>query len=301
MRLAISTIFFFLVILPVGQTLAQDSLRILSWNVKMLPGIGKGNNRRAKAVVQQLQQQVYDVIVFQEVFQPRARKILVKKLQQQYPYQTRVLNKKTLAFKTNGGVIILSRHPIKKTKQIRYRQRQGIDRMARKGALLAEIDFKQKPVQVVGTHLQAFGTTDVMYAQYQQLHAELLKPYEQPLVPQVICGDFNTIKNLPPQLPPSVTQSMIDRLARYTVMMKTLQAEDGELLGEQQYTMDRPFNDLCKKRKEYRLLIDYCLFKSNGLKQFEMWRQVKVMRQQWHKNHRDLSDHFGLEAVVTFR
>jgi endonuclease/exonuclease/phosphatase family metal-dependent hydrolase len=235
------------------------------------------------------------------VFQPRARNIIRKALQNHYPHQTKVLNKKTLALKTNGGVMILSRHPIKRTEEIRYRQRQGIDRLARKGALLAEIEFRGRPLQIVGTHLQAFGTTAVMYAQYHQLHNELLKRFEQTQVPQIICGDFNTLKNLPPQLPPSVTQSMIDRLARYPVMMSTLQAQDGELLGEQQFTIDRPFNDLCKTRKEYRLLIDYFLLKPNGLSLFEVSRQVRIVRQRWHKNHHDLSDHFALEAVLTFR
>lgn len=298
MRLTISSFFVLCFLLP---THAQDSLRILSWNVKMLPGIGKGNYRRANAIAEQLQHLRYDVIVFQEMFQPRARNIIVKKLRHLYPYGTSVLNKKTIALKSNGGVMILSRHPIKRTGQIRYRQRQGIDRLARKGALLAEILFKEKAVQVVGTHLQAFGTTDVMYAQYQQLHEELLKPSQGERVPQIICGDFNTIKNLPPQLPRDVTQQMMNRLARYSVMINTLQVEDGDLLGEHQYTMDRPVNDLCKSRKEYRLLIDYCFLKNNGSPGLSVSRQVKILRHPWHKNHQDLSDHFGLEAVVTFQ
>lgn len=136
MRLAIVKILLFILLLP--QLQAQDSLRILSWNVKMLPGIAKGNNRRAKAIAEQIQKHSYDVIVLQEAFQPRPRNIIAKRLKANYPYQTKVLNKKTLTLKTNGGVMMMSRHPIGEVKEIRYSKREGIDRMARKGALLAE-------------------------------------------------------------------------------------------------------------------------------------------------------------------
>lgn len=263
--------------------------------------IAKGNNRRAKAIVEQIQKHSYDVIVFQEAFQPRPRNIITKRLKAIYPHQTKVLNKKPLALKTNGGVMMISRHPIGEVKEIRYAKREGIDRMARKGALLAEVDLGKRKVQLIGTHLQAFGSTETMYAQYRQLHDQLLAAHEKPGVAQIVCGDFNTIKKLPPQLPPPVTQSMVERLARYDVMMKTLGTQDGDLVGEQQFTMDRPYNDLCKSRKEYRLLIDYCLLKPNGLQNINARRVVKIMRHPWHKKYKDLSDHFALEALLTFQ
>jgi endonuclease/exonuclease/phosphatase family metal-dependent hydrolase len=282
------------------QSFSQDSLRCLSWNIKMLPGIAKGNNRRAKVILEKLKNHRYDILVFQEMFSPRARNIIRKGLNDLYPHQSNLLNKKAFAIKASGGVMILSRYPISFTKQIRFNNREGIDRMARKGALLTELNMNGKVVQIIGTHLQAFGSPEVMYGQYKQLHDELLKPNQKDNVPQVICGDFNTIKKLPPQLPPSVTQAMVDRLARYSVMINTLQATDGELLGEQQFTMDRPFNDLCKSRKEYRLLIDYFLLRPNGVSDVSLSRQVKIIRQPWHKKYSDLSDHYGLEALLTF-
>ncbi|MBY0434728.1 MAG: sphingomyelin phosphodiesterase [Cyclobacteriaceae bacterium] len=280
---------------------AQDSLRVLSWNVQMLPSFIKSNGKkkRSKAIVNQLKQHSFDVIVFQEMFHRRSRNIISKGLRELYPYQTKVLNHKWLAFKTNGGVMIFSRHPITAMKQIRYKSREGIDRMSRKGALLAELSVNGKPLQVAGTHLQAFGSQPVMYAQYQQLHDELLKPNQSNGVPQLVCGDFNTLKSLPPKLPEDISQEMVNRLARYPVMLETLKATDGELEGNQQFTMDRPFNDLCKTRKEFRLLIDYVLLRPNGLEKYSVKRNVKIMRQAWHPDHQDLSDHFGLEAVFT--
>ena len=160
------------------------------------------------------------------------------------------------------------------------------------------MDVRGKKVQVIGTHLQAFGKKEIMYSQYKQLHDELLKPTLLPNVPQIICGDFNTLKEVPAQVPASLPANFEERIARYPVMLQTLQAEDGELKGSQQYSMDRPNNDLCKKRKEFRLLLDYFLIRSNQSAAYIPHRQIIMIKKKWHKDHNDLSDHYSLEAVV---
>ena len=294
----IFTIGFYLLSFPI---VAQDSLKILSWNIQMLPSVAKagGKAKRARAIAAQLNLRDYDVVVFQELFHKRSRRIITNGLKENYPNHTPVLNKKFLALKTNGGVMLFSKHPIKEVHQIRYKDRQGFDRMARKGALMAELDIHGKSIQVIGTHLQAFSTQEILYSQYHQLSAELLSSHEKDAVPQFICGDFNTLKALPPKLPADISQDFINRLPRYQFMLQTLNAQDGDLSGEQQFTMDRPYNDLCETRKEYRLLLDYILVRPQGLKVYSIRRQVQIMRAPWHKDHRDLSDHFGLEAVAT--
>ena len=195
--------------------------------------------------------------------------------------------------------MIFSRYPSKEVHEIRYTDRSGFDKLSRKGALLAEMTVHGKTIQVIGTHLQAFGAAEIMYSQYNQLYTELLKPYTKPDVPQFICGDFNTIKSIPTELPAGITQDIVNRLARYPKMLQTLDVEDYDLLGPQQYTMDRPYNDLCKQRKEYRLLLDYVLVRSSNDIPYSVSRRVKIMRHPWHKNHMDLSDHFALEAIVS--
>lgn len=266
----------------------------------MLPRFVNANSKgkRAKVIVEQLKKHPYDVVVFQELFKKRSRRIITKGLAREFPYHTKVLNKKAITLKTNGGVMLFSRYPIKATHEIQYKDRTGFDKLSRKGALLAEIDVHGKTIQVVGTHLQAFGPTDIMYSQYQQLHDELLQPQTKPGVPQFICGDFNTIKTIPAQLPSGVTQEQVNRLARYPVMLKTLEVHDYELLGDQQYTMDRPYNDLCTTRKEFRLLLDYVFLRAPEGISYTVTRRVKIMRHPWHVEHQDLSDHFGVEAVV---
>ncbi len=302
-RISFKLLFFTILLLLISNhTRSQDSLSLLSWNIQMLPII-KSNHKaiRARAIVNQLNQRGYDVVVFQELFQKRSRRIITKGLTQKYPYHTRVLNKKTIAFKTNGGVMLFSKYPIKQVYQIRFKYRSGIDKMSRKGALMAELDVNGKIIQVAGTHLQAFGAQEIMYSQYAQLASDLLERHAKQNVPQLICGDFNTIKSIPPSLPADISQSFIDRLARYSVMLETLRASDGELLGKQQFTMDRPNNDLCETRKEYRLLLDYFFIRPNGSTNFSINRRVQIIKQRWTKEHEDLSDHYGLEAVLSLK
>ncbi len=279
----------------------QDSLKILSWNIQMLPrGINhNGKAKRARAIAEQFKKSPYDVVVFQELFYRRSRRIITKGLQSEFLAQTKVLNNKSIALKTNGGVMIFSRHPIKEVKEIRFKDRSGPDRLSRKGAMLAELNVNGKIIQVIGTHLQAFGMQETMYSQYQQLYDELLKPNGKNGVPQLICGDFNTIKTIPKNLPANLPKNFEQRIARYETMLQTLRASDGELNGEQQFTMDRPNNDLCKKRKEFRLLLDYFLFRPMTSNLTIAKRKVQIIRYPWRTGNKDLSDHFALEAVAT--
>lgn len=277
----------------------QDTLRVLSWNVQMLPfpAPPHGKAKRARAIASILKEHNQDIVVFQEAFKRRSRRILRRELSKLFPYLTDVLNQKTLSLKTNGGVMIFSRHPITTVHEIRFIKRTGYDKFARKGAMLAEIQFHGKPIQVLGTHLQAFGTDDILISQYNQMRTELLDPHLRTGVPQFLLGDFNTRKV--PSVPAGLSGTTPMPQTRYSAMLQTLESEDGDLEGPQQYTMDRPYNDLCKRRKEARLLLDYVLVRPAEIN-LEVRREVKIFRKQWTKDHQDLSDHFALEALIIF-
>jgi endonuclease/exonuclease/phosphatase family metal-dependent hydrolase len=278
---------------------AQDTLRLLTWNIQMLPfpAPPHGKTKRARAIAELLHQERHDVVVFQEAFKRRSRRILRRELKGSFPFQTNVLNKKVVSIKVSGGVMIFSRHPIDSVHEIRYTKRTGYDKLSRKGAVLAEINFRGKAIQVVGTHLQAFGTDDILISQFSQMRKELLDPHARFGVPQFLLGDFNTRK-VPP-VPSGMSGDSPMPQTRYTTMLQTLQAEDGELAGELQYTMDRPNNDLTERSRNARLVLDYILVRPADFP-LSIHRRVRIFRKQWHKDHQDLSDHFGLEAVVVF-
>jgi endonuclease/exonuclease/phosphatase family metal-dependent hydrolase len=135
----------------------EDSLKVLSWNIYMLPvSIKKvGQTNRVRYIAEQFNNSDYDVIVFQEAFDRDARYKLEKLMRNNFPYQEGPANAKPSWFRMNSGVWILSKHPMKFLDEIQFSKSKGVDRVARKGVLLVEIYKNGKTYQIAGTHLQA--------------------------------------------------------------------------------------------------------------------------------------------------
>jgi endonuclease/exonuclease/phosphatase family metal-dependent hydrolase len=264
-----------------------EKIKILSWNIYMLPGIVmvKGKEERAIAIGKTLRESDYDVIVFQEAFQRKARKRIFDQLKERFPYQTGPANQKLISCKTNSGIWIFSQHPIIETHSIIFKNRSGVDALSRKGGLIAEIMIDKTPIQVVGTHLQNSGQAWIRQSQCVEFYNRLLKPFYRKGVPQIVCGDFNINR---------------EKEEEYNFMLQTLRATDGELLGKLKHTYDREQNDLHVELGTKRDLIDYILIRDQENQLASTSRQIKMIRKNWDSIHTDLSDHFALEAEIKF-
>jgi len=252
----------------------------------MLPGgiPSKKKRRRSVVIGKLLAQSGYDIIVFQEAFCKNSRKCLSRLLGDVYPYQAGPANANGFSLKANSGVWIFSKHPILFTDAIIFKNRFGVDALSRKGALLVELNVNEQRLQIAGTHLQNAGEEWIRHSQCVELYHRLLRPYHREGVPQIICGDFNINR--------SVQEG-------YTFMLQSLNASDGNLEGDITYSYDRSINDLDVEKGDEKDLIDYILLRDNGA-----WvncsRKIRIIRNQWHVRHQDLSDHFSMEADVTF-
>jgi sphingomyelin phosphodiesterase len=268
-------------------TTPPKTLKVLSWNIYMLPGIVpvKGRVDRAEAIGEVLSKGEYDVIVFQEAFHHGARKKILESLSAVYPYQSGPANLKALSYKTNSGLWIFSKYPIVSSHAMIFKNRSGIDAFSRKGALLTEINIDNNIVQVVGTHLQSSGPDWIRHSQCVEFYHRLLKPYYKDGVPQIICGDFNIAKNN-------------DEV--YHQMLQTLGAVDGEMSGELPFSYDRLHNDLQVDKGTKQDLIDYILIRNhdNHDEASDLTRRIRPLRKQWCREHNDLSDHYALEAEL---
>src|SRR3954469_17403901 len=132
---------FFFASVAQSQSTGGEKIKVLSWNIYMLPGVlGSGNALRAEAIGRVLSSGDYDVIVFQEAFDQKARRIISHLLKESYPYEVGPANKKFFSIKTNSGLWIFSRYPIHSSHSIVFKTRHGMDALSRKGALLAELD-----------------------------------------------------------------------------------------------------------------------------------------------------------------
>ena len=271
---------------PYTAVAQQDSLKVLSWNIYMLPLSVKsvGQAKRVQYIAEQLNDADYDVIVFQEAFERDARYRLSKLMRKQYPYQEGPANAKPSLLRMNSGVWIVSKHPMKFLDELDYKRAAGVDKVARKGALLVEINKNGKVYHVAGTHLQAGASKkkdEIRHSQFQELQ-QLLHQYEVIGVSQLVCGDFNTPMN--------------DR-KNYNLMLETLKVQDGPLESSLQYTYDAKENDLAAGG-EYREVLDYILLKDNSQKVSFSKRRVIAFTAKWHEKRKSLSDHYAVEIML---
>ena len=269
------------------DTSKNQELNILTWNIYMLPycSVINGNHQRAKIIAAKIKNLAYDIIVFQEAFDHRSRKIIRKQLSQVFPFQYGPVNESGFSFRTNSGIWVISKIPLREKEEIEFSHRYGIDAMARKGAILLEGNWEGNLFQLLGTHLQADSPDSIRREQCNEIAERLLQKYKIDQVPQIICGDFNI-----------ETKDTIN----YRHMLTTLNARNGKLEGKIQSTYDEVENLLAKKEGGKKSIIDYILV-SNAEIIKNIQRKVSVFKEVMEDKTIDLSDHYGIEASINFQ
>lgn len=268
-----------------AQQQSGDSLKVLSWNIYMLPPLiyKTGKHKRARLIGQLLSESDYDVIVFQEAFHHGARRKIKRWTEDIFPYQVGPANLRYVSLRTSSGIWIISKVPIKKVESICFKKRWGLDnKMARKGALMVEGEKNGHTFQIIGTHLNAGGPLDIRMSQAAAIQNELLEPFQKENVPQIICGDFNIRKT---------------NEAAYDKLLTTLKARDGKLKDrEGKMTEIREKNDM--RTWKGKGIIDFIFYRDNGRKAKSIARKIPLIRHRWHKKHQDLADHNPIEATI---
>ncbi len=254
-------------------------VRILSYNIQMLPRlllpVRRGPMKRARLIPQHLKDDGIDIVVFQELFDVRSRRIIKRRMRKEYPYKIGPANRSLIPFKTNSGVVIYSKYPLKKIDRVRYKKREEIDRWAHKGALLVEATLPSgQRIQVAGTHMQAGGSWRTKLSQYLDM-ASIVLPNAETGVPQFLAGDFNTYQS--------------DTL-KYPMMLKVLDAVDDTIHSQEKFSADGNVNDMTNNAKNGRL-IDFILYRPNGVQPIMMKRYVRLYQERWCAEFCSLSDH----------
>jgi phospholipase C len=259
------------------------NLKILSWNIYMLPRmvVRKGKRERAHAIVEELKKTDFDIIVFEEAFLPAARKIITDGLGGIYQFQYGPVNN-SANIKTSGGVWILSKIKMNVVQTIKFKECATWDCLARKGAMLLEGTWNGKTFQLLGTHLQADEFQEVRYKQMDEIYTELLAPYRTNGVPQIVCGDMNT-------------ESEIKE--RYCKMLDCFGAENGEISGVEKCTYDGVNNEIAQSYGvKDKTTYDYILVRNNGVVIRSIKRFVSILK----KGKKHLSDHYGIVCELNF-
>jgi len=271
---------------PGVQPTDSQSLKILSWNIYMLPYISLFNRNatRARAIGHRLEHSDYQIIVFQEAFSIKCRRILARQLRAEYPYQYGPVNKCLFPFRTSSGLWVVSKIPLKQLDKLRFSISSGFDMVARKGAVLFQGDFQGAQFQLLTTHLQADKSNRIREKQCMEIKEHLLNPYYNPDIPQLICGDFNID---------------MDDQVNYQLMLHTLGSVNGEISGKMKYTYDEIDNTLVGNVLGKKRVIDYILVRNEQwIKNIE--RKVNTFKSGIGHTSANLSDHYAMEANIRF-
>jgi len=268
------------------QPVGTSPLKILSWNIYMLPYISLFNHNggRAKVIADKLEHADYQIIVFQEAFSNKCRNILAKRLAKEYPYQYGPANKCYLPFRTSSGLWVVSKIPLKQLDKIQFSISRGYDIIASKGAVLFQGNFRGSVFQLLTTHLQADNSHLVREKQCSEIKEHLLNQYFNSNIPQLICGDFNID---------------MDDQPNYKIMLRTLGANNGEISGDVKFTYDEINNNLARNAMGEKKVIDYILVRN------EQWinhieRKIQTFYVRIGQKSSNLSDHYAMEASINF-
>ncbi|SGZ18892.1 sphingomyelin phosphodiesterase [Moritella viscosa] len=268
----------------------NNNLNVLAYNVwallpELLPGV---TSVKVKERLRLIKDKIkgYDVVVFSELFDNYNRNIFLNGLKSEYPYQTSVVDKSGSL--EDGGVVILSRWPIKKEVQMTFDNCYGTDCLSAKGVMYVQINKGGNSYHIFGSHTQAWTKEKNQMTrtkQFNQMRDFIDNQSISGADPVIIAGDLNVDKTKYPH--------------EYDHMLRTLSAEEPPRDGGYEYTYDGTVNNWTNGEKEN---LDYVLYSTSHLVPMTSSSKVLVPR-SIHPDvfpMFDLSDHFAITGNLTF-
>ncbi|MGR6874157.1 sphingomyelin phosphodiesterase [Pseudomonas sp. HK3] len=265
----------------------SNELNVLTYNTwALLPGIeAKNTGNRLNTIAQYMKN--YDVIVFQEVFDPILTARFRKNISKEYPYLTEIPWKfgKILT----GGSFIASRWPIEAQDAVVYDACRADGCLAGKGVNYAKIRKGSHAYHVFGTHTHAYtGADDIAtrFAQLAQFKALIDSkdiPYAEPVI---MAGDFNVDKLHFPQ--------------EHADFLSLFDATEPQATGEYPHSYAGPVNVYADD--EYTEYLDYILYSNAHLAPYDSNNALLTPRSiaSEHWGSWDLSDHYPVKAELSF-
>ena len=261
-------------------SIAEDNqLKILSWNIKMMPapyGWFLKCHERAEDIIQFLKESdPYDIIFFQEAFSRNIRRKIYAGLKNIYPHEVEPEDQ-TAFYKINSGLWAISRLPITLESHITFSQFKEWDKLASKGAKLFSFTKDEQEFHLINTHMQSdyeIDYSDIRRNQYTEINNKLILPNKENHAPMILCGDLN-----------------ISQPSQLKCILQKLKLFNGPLLGTLQ-------NSIVGKSKG---LMDYILVDNNHSKFKSIERRIIDFSNKLKDSGYNLSDHYPIEAVFNW-
>lgn len=280
--------FFLLAVLFMNFAQAE-TVRILAWNVFMLPkpihfSLQK---ERTPLIIEEINKSEDDIIVLQEAFSGDFRAKLRKRTKDKYPHQY-YLNRKRFSFTVYGsGVYFLSKYPLKDLGYSYYKDCTKADCFASKGVAVMEVSLPSgKKIHLGGTHLQAGGKEKSQRIRVKQL-SQIKKLFESTRnenIPQILVGDLN-----------------IDALlgAEFAGALALLDMSSGALEGEPGYSNGYTIGCYSKPGDDNKQWLDHVLINPNRSQGHVISRKIRPYYGVIKGQNCPLSDHWAIEALIS--
>ena len=277
--------------LPIpAQSQDANELRVLAWNVNLLPNNGPNDNgRRVLPISEVLNASRADVIVLSELQSNTFSFVLMQRLRVNFPFNTRVLGRD--GGNEDGGVAIFSRWPITTSQEIVFSRGNNWDYFSNKGVMYARIDKLNRIYHVFGTHAQAIynnnethkQTRDGQFAEAKTFIDGLNLPNNELVV---LAGDLNV--------------NFYDR-SEYNAALRSMRMHSPDLSGIQRRPATySPRSNTLRPGDSRAELLDYVLFSRDHLRPSMAASWVRQMRIPGglpdDPSIVHASDHYAIEA-----
>jgi endonuclease/exonuclease/phosphatase family metal-dependent hydrolase len=266
-----------------------EDFKLLSWNVFMIPKPINFSKQatRTKMMAEKLQDNSYDVMLFQEAFLKSFRTAMAGAFRQSHPYHEYLQRSVRPTHILNSGLFVMSRHPIKVLDHFYFNQCTHSDCFAAKGVLLFEVSLPSgKSIQLAVSHTQAWEdqkAKSVRATQMQEIY-DLLKKHQRPLVPQILAGDLNMDALKDPE---------------YQKTLKLFEMVDHPLTGNLTATSGFPITCYKKPGKSEEMTwLDHIWLAPHGSEANFIDKKALNFTGLFFGIECPLSDHYAVEATI---
>jgi endonuclease/exonuclease/phosphatase family metal-dependent hydrolase len=253
------------------------------------PYLGTDREGVIDEIVSRIQSLSPDVVGLCEVFADGEREDICNRLKPIYPYFQEGPDEADL--ESDGGLLLLSKHPISQAHAIIYRDCASGDCFANKGMIHIRVQSPRCPMahDIFFTHAQDIEPDGGREALYQQLNAmnNMIHQYADPNTPTLIMGDINI-----PGEDPRDYSELLNRLRRpvdFWVVNGNTENSGFTFVADNNFYEDVKDNPFLNRR------VDYVLMKA-GVRFIPILENIEILK--FMRQGRYISDHFGLYAQM---
>lgn len=170
---------------------------ILTYNTQLITIAykGRGRSNQLNRLIEVIKADSPDFICLNEVFHDGERDKIVAELRSTHPHRVDAPDESDITrggVLEDGGLLLLSKHPIIQSDELIFRVNEGVDHLANKGVICATVAVNGDPnnlLDIYVTHLQA-KSPNIAKTQ-AKIGASFIASRSLKKIPALFVGDFN--------------------------------------------------------------------------------------------------------------